>query len=51
LLPEEDSDNQQAGQVIASTRHRVVIKAAKFTVDTPVEMLSRVGKSVKLAIS
>ncbi len=26
-------------------------KTAKFTIDTPVEMLSRVSKPVKLAIS
>jgi hypothetical protein len=31
--------------------HRSFEKTAKFTIDTLVEMLSRVGKPVKLAIS
>jgi len=45
----------QAAEILMVSRPRVsdVVnkKTAKFTIDTLVEMLSRVGKPVKLAIS
>jgi predicted XRE-type DNA-binding protein len=46
---------QEAAEILMVSRPRVsdVVnkKTAKFTIDTLVEMLSRVGKPVKLAIS
>jgi predicted XRE-type DNA-binding protein len=62
LLPEEDAGDRQAGQepaeaagILMVSRPRVsdVVnkKTAKFTIDKLVEMLSRIGKPVKLAIS
>jgi predicted XRE-type DNA-binding protein len=54
-IAQHNLKQSEAAQVLMVSRPRVsdVInqKTAKFTIDTLVEMLSRVGKPVKLAIS
>ena len=52
--PQKELTRAEAAEILMVSRPRVsdVVnkKTAKFTIDTLVEMLSRVGKPVKLAI-
>ncbi len=54
-IGEHDLKQAEAAEILMVSRPRVsdIVnkKAAKFTIDTLVEMLSRVGKQVRLAVS
>ena len=54
-IAEHHLKQAEAAEILMALRPRVPdlvnSKTAEFTIDTPMEMLSRVGKPVKLAIS